>query len=271
MAIRRTVFFAKVTRKLRLFDRSFGEDFLEAVQPGGSVTRYHRTWRFSRPRLTQSQFIRGKLGFVQLGEEEIADYDEKLQDFVTRKSVARQAHYSHFVADTDTEILAFEERQPDIRRQSFLGAFRGLIALADFEADVELLSDASSFPEWASKVDRVTRVRAVVHRPNPGYAEDAHAIRDLIEQSGAETVEVLAKPAPGASLDPTAEWIQGALTQVSEHGQGTVAATGQRGESLTQWISERRVRMESIEEEASEESNTIWGKLQERLGLIRDR
>ena len=140
---RRTVYFAKVTRgaQVTMADRaSFRDAILEALDPQHKVERYGRTWRFSRP-IDQVEFILGKLGFTHEGEQEQTDYDEDAKDFVTALAPARQTFFSHFVIDTAAEVVAFEDRGRLIRRQSFMGAFDGLLEAAGLNVAVDALTD----------------------------------------------------------------------------------------------------------------------------------
>lgn len=47
VAPERTVYFAKITRDLRLWP--FRDELLNAIDPLRTTSRFHRTWRFSRP------------------------------------------------------------------------------------------------------------------------------------------------------------------------------------------------------------------------------
>ena len=266
---RRTVFFAKITREpqRRLFDRDFRTDMLAAIDPDLVHTRYNRTWRFSRPVEIDDQHIAGKLGFTHVGEQEQTEYDEEAQDFITTQAPARQTFFSHFVIDTDAEVIAFEDRGRLIRRRSFLGAFEGLLAEGDFLATVEELTDPASLREWAAGVDRVVRIKAVVHNPNPGWVEDAGAIREIVEETEADVADVTVKASQDGGLNVDAEWIDGAMSQVSEHGQGRMSALGFRGDRETRWTTGQQVRTDSIDEDPTDDSQTIWQRL---IGKIRD-
>lgn len=264
------MYFAKVTRaaQLKLEDRDFGADLLRAINPSHKVIRYGRLWRFARPAEVDG-FILGKLGFTHEGEEQRTEYDERAQDFVTDMAPASQTYFSHWVADVATEVLAFEDRGRLIRRQSFIGAFQGLTEIADFDASVELLSDPTSLGAWAATVERVLRIRAVVHNPNPGWVRDAGAIRQLVVETDAESADITVKAAPEAGLNVTAEWVSGALQQISHEGQGTMTAMGVRHGRESRWTLGDRPRMEKLDEDLEDESATIWSKIIELLRAFR--
>ena len=268
---RRTIYFAKITRdpQRRVFDQDFRTDILEAIDPELVEERYGRIWRFSRPVEVAETLVAGKLGFTHEGEQQQAEYDEVRQDFVTVQAPARQTVFSHFVIATDLEVMAFEDRGREIRRQSFLGAFQGLLHEGDFLASVEELTDPASLADWVASVDRVVRLKAVVHNPNPGWVRPAGAVRALVEQSGAETADVTVTASPDGALDTGAEWIDEVLDQVSTEGQGKMAAVGYRGEHESRWTTGQRVRTETLEEDPGDDSLSIWrriaGKLREVL------
>jgi hypothetical protein len=266
---RRIIDFAKITRakQLRLANTGdFHADLLRAIDPTNKVKRYGRTWRFSKPAGGDREFILGKLGFTHEGEEARTDYDEDAQDFITAVAPARQTFFSHFVADSGTEVIAFEERGRLIRRKSFLAAFEGLLVEADFEATVDVLTDPAALQEWAKTVDRVVSLRAFVKNPNPGWVRDAGAIRQFVEETDAATAAVTVKAAEGAGINVTAPWVGGALQQISEEGQGSMSAIGIRQDGHEdRWTNGQRPRTDSLEEDPTDDSDTIWQRLIGRL------
>ena len=263
----RTVYFAKITRsgQMGLLDRSFAEDIALAIDPHHQVTRYRKSWRFSRPTTLEAKYVAAKLGFVRTTSAAETTYDEDLENFVTTVGVANEGSFSMFVIDVDHEVLAFEERLPDINQQAFLGAFRRLLGEAGFRATVELLTDPSDFAEWAHSVDRVIRVRAVVFAPNPGWNEDAGALRDIVEQAGAERAEVVAVAPQDGALDPDAQWIGGALSQIADHGEGKLTAVGVERETRVKWRSGRRLRTAVIRDEDAGSPEGVWAWITRKI------
>jgi len=263
---RRTVLFAKITRdpQQRMFDQDFHTDILRAINPRLVTTRYGRTWRFSRPVDLDADHIAAKLGFTHEGDEERIEYDEEAEDFVVTAARARETVYSHFAIDTTAEVMAFEIGGA-IERQSFLGAFNRLLRDGNFPADVDVLTDPAGLRQWADTVDRVVTIRAVVHHPNPGWAADVGAVKEVIEQADAEVADVTVKASQDAGLNVEANWVNGALQQISTEGQGRMSATGRRGERESRWVSGQRVRMDSIDEEPGETADSIWRRLVEKI------
>jgi hypothetical protein len=261
----RDVYFAKVTRtQTGLFDRSFAEDILEGLNPRHDTTRYQRRWRVSRPRL-EDGFVVGKLGFVRTAPAAQTIYDEELEDFVTAEGVANEGSFSMFAIDTTTEIMAFEERRPSIRRQSFLGAFRGLLLAADFRASVTLLPDPTEFREFVASVDRLQRIRAVVFAPNPGFRQDARNFEEIIVGANAQRAEVVVVAERDGSLNPGAEWVQGALEQIASEGKGTLRATGVQVGHRRVWTLGARLQIDVIRDEDAQTPEDVWGWLKRRI------
>jgi hypothetical protein len=262
----REVYFAKITRgpQVGAFDQSFADDILAALDPRNSVERYRRRWRASRPRL-EDGFIVGKLGFVRTAAAAQTRYDEEQEDFVTAEAVATEGSFSMFAIDTATEILAFEERPNFIRRQSFLGAFRGLLQVADFQASVTLLPDPTEFREFVASVDRLQRIRAVVFAPNPGFREDARNFEEIIESANAQRAEVVAVAKRDESLNPEAPWVSGALDQISTDGKGTLKATGVRQGHKRSWTIGARLQVDVITDEDGVTPEDVWGWLKDRI------
>jgi len=215
------VLFAKVTRdkQLRLGNSgSFHDDVVVALDPDNRYESYQRTWRISAPEpLDGGRYVAGKLGFEHVGEGTEVRYDEEAHDFITDASLAKETHFAHFVIDADREIVGFEERKQHISRSRFIRVLEAILEEGGFACEITLLSDARSLLEWATEVDRVVQVRAVVHDPNPGWSTKAGLLRQLIVESHAETAEIEVKEEAGEGIDVTPHY-----ERCSEHGTSDV-------------------------------------------------
>ena len=260
------VYFAKITRgpQTGAFDRSFAEDILDALDPSHQATRYQRRWRVSRPR-HEVDFVVGKLGFVRTSPAAETRYDEEEEDFITAESVANEGSFSMFAIDTRTEIMAFEERPPYIRRQSFLGAFKSLLQAADFRASVTLLPDPTEFREFVESVDRIQRIRAVVFSPNPGFRQDARNFQEIIESANAQRAELVAVAKGDGTLNADAPWVGGALDQIASEGKGSLKGIGVREGHRRSWTLGARLQVDVITEGDGTTQQEVWGWLMERL------
>jgi hypothetical protein len=265
MTRQRRLFFAKLTRReQRVWDHSFGDDLRAALDPDNVVTRYDRSWRVSQT-VTGDGFIAGKFGFVGASEAESGYYDELVHDFVVAQVQREQAPFSHFVVDLATEILAFEERPPEIRLQSFVGAFSKLVAEASPPFEIDVLTDPETYQAWADSVDRVKSLKAVLSRPNPGYVDTVEVLERALEEAEATTVELLAKSsATDDGLNKDTPWFVGALDQVSSHGQGKLIATGTRNSVTVRWESQRRTKVEILAAPPADDRQ-LWQELVDRI------
>jgi hypothetical protein len=259
----RDVYFAKITRnQAGMFDRPFAQDLVAAIDPHNKqpedkeVRRYRKLWRLSRPK-SEDGFITCKLGYVRTSPTAQTRYDEQLEDFVTDEELANEGSFAMFVVDEVREIMAFEERLPDIKFQAFVGAFRLLLHKNDLRWSVVLLPDPTEFDEFVRSVDSIQRIRAVVHKPNPGFLQDAKNFEDVITQSHAERAEVVAVAPRGGTLDPGAQWVKGALAQISEQGRGALSATGSDHGHRRTWKFGTRLQVAVISDDA-DTPESIW-------------
>lgn len=258
------VLFAKVTRDLRLWAGTFDDDMVSAIRPEFTVTRYRKTWRFSRPERLATGVLAGRMGFVREAAAVETTYDEDLQDFVTTEGQLHQGSVSNFVIDASSEVLAFEAHPPDVRVGSFLNNFKALLAEADVAVRLDLLTDPTEFGRWASSLDRLERIRAVVYRPNPGWNEDAALIRQAVTEANARKAELIATSDRDESLDADAPWVTGALHQIAGHGQGRLTATGTSDGERQRWDSGHRHRVVSRPEDLIEPRD-VWNWMRARL------
>jgi hypothetical protein len=271
----RDVYFVKITRnQAGMFDRSFAQDLMAAIDPHGKephdkeVERYRKLWRLSRPK-SEDGFIVGKLGFERTAAAAQTRYDEQLEDFVTDEAVANQGSFAMFVVDEAREIMAFEERVPDIKFQAFIGAFRLLLHKNDPRWSAVLLPDPTQYDEFVRSVDSINRIRAVVRRPNPGFLADAKNFEDVIVASHAERAEIVAVAASGEGLVPDAPWVKGALAQITEQGVGTLTAVGTKEGRRRKWKFGTRLQVAVMSDEVDTQEG-IWDwmerQVRERFG-----
>jgi predicted nuclease of restriction endonuclease-like (RecB) superfamily len=66
-------------------------------------------------------------------------------------------------------LMAFEERAPDIYRQSFIGAFSKFLLNAQSSYEIESIRHQVDFIPWLEKMDRIIQFSGTVHRPNPRW------------------------------------------------------------------------------------------------------
>ena len=267
---RRRVTIGRVARRLgnaSLFEQTFMQDVVRAASPQLRVTRYSRTWRLSRPQLRGQSLLEGKLGFERLAAQDVTTYDEALEDFVTQLTPSEQGSFSHYVLDLERQYMAFEERPPAIRRQSFVGAFNALLNQSDNNLELSLVADEQSFAQWVESVERLQSFRAWLLLPNPIWKPEVQAIRGIMESTNAKEGEVsVLAHGEGPGLDANAPLIDGTVAY-SVDGNARFSAVGEVGGLRRQYSSDRHALDGSVVESKEDSSEVIWGRL---LGVLRD-
>ena len=263
-----SVHFSVVTYKPQrtLFQRSFDKDIQEVIDPDTMVSRYGRTWRFSKPKMKNGYLV-GKLGFIAPGTEKKADYDEEIKDFIEQTVNSKQATFVFWVTDLTKQILAFETKPPDIKYQSFKGAFQGILnERSDISLTLEGIAETSQFLEWVEKtVDRVTKFTANLRTPNPDYSKHPKIIRELLEDTNADRVRLelskLKESTDSLDTDKTIKQI----VKYGEDGYSSIIARGERGKKLKIFDSRKKVPMEQIEIPEGIDDNAKWDFIIEAL------
>ena len=244
---------------------SFRQAITEVVDPDITVSRYSRTWRFSQPKIHNGYLV-GKLGFLSAGTEKRTDYDEVKKDFIEQTVDSKESTFVFWVIDLSKQILAFETKPPDIRYQSFKGAFEGFLnRRSHIGLTVEDIVETSRFIEWVRTVDRVTKFTANLRAPNPDYSRHPDFIRRILEQTNADRAKVeLVKVTESTDSLDTENAIKD-MVEYGEKGYSSIMARGQEGEQLRIFDSRRRVPVErtSFPEGATDEQR--WNSIIEAL------
>jgi len=240
--ITRTVWAARFSRRhITLLDRSFEDDLAASLDPSRVTVRYGRQWRVSQPQIT-SDFVSGKFGFVRRSAGSAIRFDEDREDFIVEDAPATQGNFVFYVVHLPSRVVAFEERLPDIRRQSFIGAMELLLREANAYWDLDSLSDEEDFEEWLAGIDLVTRFRATLKRPNPSPIRHARDVAELIEATNATSLVIEAGSAPeGAEGLEVTDTILGAAARHAGAGNGDFRVTGISGQSRRFFDSARRL------------------------------
>ena len=143
----------KVARKPQgpLFQRDFKTDIHEVINPEEkTVERYGRPWRFSQPKI-YNEYLFGKLGYIASGMETKPFYDEKQHDFIQQTIDTPLTNFVLWTIDLSKQILAFEIKPPDIKYQSFRGAFERFLAKRpDLSLEIEDFVETSKFIAWVN-------------------------------------------------------------------------------------------------------------------------
>ena len=268
--IKRQVGLARIKRQHQgsLFSASHLDDLKRVLDPRRKVERYRRVWRLSKLDYCDN-FLCGKLGFSKRKLAEETFYDEKESDFVTLERDSSEGAVSCFVLLIpndwqDEALLAFEERPPDIYRQSFIGAFSRFLTGYDID---EIKRDIDFVP-WLEEMDHITEFAGSFRRPNPRWQPRTEQVKMIIDQTLADSVKLEAKvERPGQSLN-IEESILGGIVEHSKRGYGDYRAKGLRGGSKFNYYHGKSEVIEEIIENPSDTVREIFNKL---IEIVRKR
>jgi hypothetical protein len=251
--------------------QEFRETVEGALDPEIQVLRYRRVWRLSAPHVIENRWLWGKLGFQQSVSAESTYYDDTNHDFVTRAGAAEAAFFSHYVLDLENQYMLFELRPPDIRMQSFAGAFQAILDESiGNRLQLEPVPDTSEFFEWLREVDSVTSLHISLRRANPNFDGRPEGIRSLLEATNAARLDIDAK---SGSPDQPLQVENTDLATYVEYagdGYGAIRAQGRQGDKVRAYSSSRNVVQEEMETADLEDSQSIVRRIIEALqSLIR--
>ena len=257
------IFFGKVAYKPQMTLAQargvrFTDNIKEVVNPDIHISRYGRTWRVSQPIYRDESFV-GKLGYMSSTTEKKTYYDEERRDFIEQPVDTKQGHYVQWAIDLSTQMIAFEAKPPDIKYQSFIGAFGGLLnERPDIGLTIERIMQPDKFFEWTKQVDRITKFTAHLRTPNPDFASRPRIIQALLEDTNADSakVEINKNKESGETLN-TKKTIRD-LVEYGEEGYSTIIAHGFKKGSPKIFDSKRRIPIERIDVPLSIGVEAIW-------------
>ena len=224
--------YCRVARKPQrtLFQRDLESDIKEVINPEEkTVERYGRPWRFSQPKI-KNNYLFGKLGYIASGMETKPFYDEERHDFIQQTIDTPQTKFVFWVFDLLKQILAFEIKPPDIKYQSFRGAFNGfLLKRPELGLVIEDFLETSRFKAWAEEVERVTLFKATLRLPNPNWSKVPKIIQDIIRKTKADKgkIELNKDKDSIDSLNINETIIEDAVAY-GEHGYSDIYARGEK-------------------------------------------
>lgn len=222
---------------------------------------YGRDWILSRPQ-QYGRYLQGRLGFERPASDDEVTFDADEQDFVVSATPREQGNFSHYVLDLDTRVLAYEERRPDIRRQSFAGAVAALVTPYNYEVDV--VPDERGFDAFVADVDVVSRFSANMNRANPSASRRARdTYRAIFIEPNPDKVQlVLQSDSQGEKLgiNVGSDVVQGAAAHVMQT-NGRVQVTGYKGGTRRFFDSARHLLSASISATRDELADGIFERI----------
>lgn len=257
----------------KLFAINIRNELLRALDPALKVERYRRVWRISKLE-DKGGYLCGKLGFFKSKLTEEMYYDEKIADFVTLERDSREGALSCFVLYTPNKehreaILAFEEHPPDIRRQSFIGAFSNFLLKARSPYEVQSARHEIKFVTWLAEMERIIEFSGTFRKPNPRWHPRTQQVQDIIEQTNANRMKIVAKADKNSEGLMVGESILGGIVEHTQEGRyGVFKAKGiSNGSEFTYYKGSSEIN-EVIVEEDGDSIDNIYQKI---IGVIQKR
>ena len=253
-------------------NRPFEQDIVTALDPQQSTRRFNRTWRLSRlQRFEGEPFLWGKLGFLKAPTASEVQYDDVKEDFIVVPGPKEHGQFAYFVLDVVDRYMVFEERQPDIKRGSFLGALKAILSQSESPNalfEVDLVTDPDEFMAWLDRTERVSRFFVSMRQPNPTFDPREDAVRRFMEESNAASLNIEAKPPKdGPGLEIRGSDL-GRFVEYVSQGYGTIKGTGETQEKRTFFDSDRKVVSTDMDVERGEPETSILAKMKDRLKSI---
>lgn len=257
------VYFSKVTYKPQrtLFQRSFDIDAQEVISPDKIITRYGRPWRLSKPKIHNGYLV-GKFGFMSSGPEIRADYDEQIQDFIEQAVDSRQSIFVFWAIDLLKQVLAFEAKPPDIKYQSFKGAFEGILAeRPDIGLTVEDFVQTSKFIAWVKSMERVISFKANLRAPNPDFSKHPKIIQEILGDTNADRARLeLTKLKDSTDSLDTEKTIKD-IVKYGEDGYSSIVTRGLKKEKVKVFDSRKRIPVERMDIPKGIDDDSKWNHI----------
>lgn len=265
--LKRHVGFARVHlgRQGSVEDTTLRQDLHRILDPSSKIKRYSRVWRVSRLE-EKGDFLCARMGFSKSRLAEETFYDEQAADFVTLEHDSHEGSVSCFVLylppdKPDEAVLAFEEQPPDIRRQSFMGAFAKFLADAHSGYAVESIRREVDFIAWLDQMERITEFTGTFRRPNPRWRPRTEQVEEIITSTHAYKMKLTAEVEDGQDSLDIAETILGGIVEHSKYGYGDYSAKGAVSGSEFDYRHGAAEHIHQIYEEASDTAEDIFDKL----------
>lgn len=226
---------------------TFGEDLLARLQQGVGLSGrwWKRSWLLGNVEVRRDSgeeivAISGQFGWF--GEAPTQDapppYDAAAHRWATEPAQRREGVLALFALDCRSQIAAVTSLAGDVPVPGFAKALTDLLNQAEIQAAadaavrtkrewlVEPVDERGTFEAWVASVDKVTRVSARFHIPNPRSNDDLDPVVSYLNQLGAIDGSVAAQNPDG--LDPYGHPMMRGAIAMQENDYGSVRAKGIR-------------------------------------------
>ncbi len=229
-----------------------------------------RIWKFGGAEVdSDDQVLTGKVGWHPAEEEEVADYSDADEDWITSIEAPHGRVVLPYGFDAETRILAVLRRGRS-RAVTIGGVFEGVLdqherALSSptTEWSVEAILDGRDFAEWLQSMDVVKEVEFVAKLPNPTPTpamEDVY--KRLTNRNATRLIENFRSTRPGGlkHMEDDPDFLQ--AEAMAREGFATLKGRGESDGSRRLYNQNDRVRRANIDHLPE-----TWGQMRE---VIRD-
>lgn len=223
----------------------FGEDFLARLNDGVDLTGrwWNREWRLGNiePRRSSDGTlvqVSGQFGWYEEATTVDAPppYNETTHSWADEPATAPEGTLALFVLDVIPQIMAITSLAGDVSVPGFCHALTDLLNQAEMQASlstggvrakrdwlVERIDQGGTFEAWVEAMERVVKVSARFHRPNPRSRDDIEPAVEFLNGLGALGGSI---GAAGDNLDPYGHPMMRAAISMQENDYGSVTAEG---------------------------------------------
>jgi len=247
--------------------RDFKTDIQRIVDPNEITERYGRRWRFSQPKI-EDGYLFGKLGFIASGTKTYPFYDEQKHDFIQQAVETPETNFVLWAINLSNQILAFEVKSPDIKYQSFRGAFeKYLRRFPAIGLEIEDFIEMSQFKSWVNDVERITLFKATLRVPNPNWAKHPQRIQEVLRIPNADKAKIEWSKLKGSkdSLD-TVDTLIGDTVSYGEEGYSDIFARGEKGQRVSTFNSRRSSPSDVVTTDKSANDDVKWKLITDAVG-----
>ena len=174
-------------------DDGFGDYIKRAFAPGVRHIDDRKIWLFSKPQDAAAQRIVGKLGFEQPGQQQVVEYDESAQDFISRDEDTTTSAFVHYALDVHIKCIAIETLPRGIRRTTVQRVLEWYLNRLNPYQNFSLspITEFEVFELWLEHTKKVQEVQLNATRPNPNWNDWPLELRTWLDGPNADQATII--------------------------------------------------------------------------------
>ncbi len=227
----------------------FGDDLLGRLEAGLDLSGrwWKKEWRLGNVEgrrnadaVTAVTAVTAQFGWF--GEALTVDapppYDERRHQWSTEPAKRREGVLALIAVDVPSQIAAVTSLAGDVPVPGLCRALTDLLNQAEMQASadgggvrarrewlVEPVDERGTFEAWVGDMDKVVRVSARFHLPNPRSQDDLEPVVTYLNEVGASSGAISASNPAG--LDPYGHPIMRSAIAMQENDYGSITAEGE--------------------------------------------